>query len=43
MVTNKNNEYINEGSSNKGVIYMSRIPPFMTPNEIRKLLSSYNV
>jgi len=29
--------------SNKGVCYLSRIPPYMKPNYIRKLLNSYNV
>jgi hypothetical protein len=29
--------------SNKGVCYISRIPPYMKPNYIRKLLDTYGV
>ena len=34
-------EKYNEGINNRGVLYMSRIPPFMKPEKVRHLLSAY--
>lgn len=39
----KNLEEYQEELGNKGVVYMSRVPPYMTPGYIRKLLKHYEV
>lgn len=39
----KNLEEYQQEVGNRGVVYMSRIPPYMTPNYIRKLLQDSDV